>query len=228
MAPATPKRGRRPGPSTTRAEILDAARALFGRHGYEGTTLRMIAESARVDPALVARAFGDKDGLFLAAVAWPWDPSDVVPEVAHGPRGRAGARISRLVLDTWEDPQQRAPIVALLTSTGTSDVARNLLRDFVTLRVQVPFVRACGFDEPEVRGALLSAQHIGLCMARYVIGIEPLASMDADMLVDIAGASAQHVLTRKLPAIGASGGAPGRRARGPAAGRTARRTSGGA
>jgi AcrR family transcriptional regulator len=199
MVSTKAKRGRRPGPSTTRADILDAARALFGRHGYEGATLRMIADAARVDPALVARSFGDKDGLFLAAVQWPWDPAEVVPAVAAGPKRRAGHRIARLVIETWEDPAQRAPIVALLTSTGTSEIARALLRDFVTLRVQVPFVRACGFDQPELRGALLSAQHLGLCTARYVVAIEPLASMDADDLIEIAGASAQHLLHRALP-----------------------------
>ena len=191
--------GRRPGPSTTRAEILDAARSLFGTHGYDRTTLRMIGERAKVDPALVARAFDGKHGLFLAAVAWPWDPADVLPGIAAGPKRRAGHRMAEVVIETWEDPDQRAPILALLASTAVSDVARTLLGDFITTQVQVPFVRACGFDQPELRGALIGAQTLGLCMARYVLAIEPLASIEAARLIEIAGDATQQVLTAKLP-----------------------------
>jgi hypothetical protein len=160
----------------------------------------MVAEAAGVDPALAARAFGDKDGLFRAAVEWPWDPAEVVPAVASGPKSRAGYRIAKLVIDTWEDPLQRAPLLALLSSTGVSEIARTLLRDFVTLQVQVPIVRACGFDQPEVRGALIGAQNIGLTMARYVLTIEPLAGMEAPALVEIMGAATQRLLTMPLGA----------------------------
>jgi AcrR family transcriptional regulator len=191
----SPRRGRRPGPSTTRAEILAAARSLFGTNGYEGTTLRSVADAAGVDPALVARAYGGKDGLFRAAVAWPWDPAEVVPRVAAGPRSRAGYRITRLVVDAWEDPDQRAPLLALLRSAAVSDIARTLLGDFIRHQVLVPLVRACGFDHPELRGALLGGQNIGLAMARYVLRVEPLASLDPDTLVEMVGAATQRLLT---------------------------------
>ena len=193
--------GRRPGPSTTRAEILDAARSLFGTHGYDRTTLRMIADEAKVDAALVARAFGSKHGLFLAAVEWPWDPTVVVPAIAAGPRSRAGYRMAELVIDTWENPDQRAPIVALLGSTAVSDVARTLLGEFITTQVQVPFARACGFDQPELRGALIGAHALGLCIARYVLAIEPLASIEPVPLIEITGKTTQHLLTATLPSL---------------------------
>jgi AcrR family transcriptional regulator len=199
---AKARRGRRPGPSTTKADILAAARSLFGTLGFEGTTLRMIADAAGVDPALVARSFGDKDGLFRAAVEWPWDPAEMVPRVAAGPKSRAGERIARLVIETWEDPDQRAPILALVASTAVSEVARKLLGDFVTLEVQVPMVRACGFDRAEVRGGLVGAHLLGLAMARYVLAVEPLASLPADELVTITGQVVQRILTMPLPGPG--------------------------
>lgn len=194
-------RGRRPGQSTTRADIVDAARTLFGSRGYEGTTMRMIADAAGVDPALVSRSYKDKAGLFRAAVEWPWDPTEVIPRVAAGARNRAGYRITKEVIDTWEDPDQRAPVLALLASAATSDVARTLLRDFVTTQVHVPFVRDCGFDQPELRGSLLGAHMLGLCMARYVLAIEPLASLDPGTLMEVAGTAAQRVLTSALPGV---------------------------
>jgi AcrR family transcriptional regulator len=210
MAP----RGRRRGPSTTRAEILDAARSLFGTYGYDRTSLRMIAQEARVDPALVARAFDGKHGLFLAAVQWPWDPADVLPAVAAGPKRDAGRRIAKLFIDTAEDPEQRAPILALLASTTASESARTLFRDFLSTQVFIPLVRGCGFDQPELRGALIGAQNVGLAMARHVLGIEPLASLDAASLVDIIGDSTQRILTARLPSASDGPTAPGADSRG--------------
>ena len=165
--------GTEAGPSTTRVEILDAAR------------------TAKVDAALVARAFDGKHGLFLAAVQWPWDSAERIPRVVAGPKGRARYRIAQLLIDTWEDPDQRAPIMALPASTAGSGVARRLLGDFITTHVHVPIARACGFDQPELRGALDGAQAVGLCMARYVLEVEPLASLDAASLIDIAGGAAR-------------------------------------
>ena len=43
--------GRRPGESGTRQAILDAARAQFAAHGWDGATIRAIAADAGVDPA---------------------------------------------------------------------------------------------------------------------------------------------------------------------------------
>jgi AcrR family transcriptional regulator len=51
----------------TRAGILEAARAMFAEHGYEGTTVRAIAERASIDPSMIIRYFGGKDGLFSLA-----------------------------------------------------------------------------------------------------------------------------------------------------------------
>jgi hypothetical protein len=84
-------------------------------------------------------------------------------------------------------------------------VARNLLRDFVSTQFLVPFVRQCGFDHPELRGALLAAQHVGLVMVRYVLQIEPLASLDPEALIAIAAPAIQRTLTAPVPARGAGG-----------------------
>lgn len=48
---------------STRARIRDAAIALFGRDGYERTSVRAVARAAGVSPALVIHHFGSKDGL---------------------------------------------------------------------------------------------------------------------------------------------------------------------
>lgn len=46
--------------------ILDAAEALFAKHGFDGVSMRMVAEKAEVDLALASYHFGNKRGLFDA------------------------------------------------------------------------------------------------------------------------------------------------------------------
>ncbi len=53
----------------SRTRLLDAAQALFSERGFDATTTRQIAERADVDAALIARYFGNKAKLYLAAVA---------------------------------------------------------------------------------------------------------------------------------------------------------------
>ncbi len=58
---------RRPAvPVDMRDHILDQAEALFARHGLHGVTVREVARSAGVDPALVHYYFDTKKGLFDA------------------------------------------------------------------------------------------------------------------------------------------------------------------
>jgi TetR/AcrR family transcriptional regulator len=61
-------RGRPAATSTAevRAELLQAARRLFLKHGYAKVTARQIAAAAQTTPAMIHYYFGDKDGLFRA------------------------------------------------------------------------------------------------------------------------------------------------------------------
>ena len=55
-----------------RALVLDAARDLFGRQGYEATTMRAVSSQAGVSFPLLFKNFESKEGLFNAAVADPF------------------------------------------------------------------------------------------------------------------------------------------------------------
>src|SRR6478609_7349241 len=55
--------------AATRQALLEAAGEVFDELGYERATTREIGERAGVDPALIARYFDSKEGLFLAAIA---------------------------------------------------------------------------------------------------------------------------------------------------------------
>jgi AcrR family transcriptional regulator len=51
-----------------RAMILNVAEELFGEHGYEGTSTRMLATKAGVNVAMISYYFGSKEKLFEALV----------------------------------------------------------------------------------------------------------------------------------------------------------------
>lgn len=56
--------GRPSGESDARQRLIDAARRLFSRHGFEGVSTRTVANEAGVDAALIRYYFGNKAGLF--------------------------------------------------------------------------------------------------------------------------------------------------------------------
>jgi len=60
--PTTSKRPKR------KDRILDVAEALFAKHGFDGVSMRMVADGASVDLALASYHFGSKRGLFDAVL----------------------------------------------------------------------------------------------------------------------------------------------------------------
>ena len=198
MTTAAPRRGRRPGAPDTRAAILAAARELFAAQGFAGTSVRAVAASAGVDAALVHHYFGSKDDLFVAALELPVDPRQRLAEVvAQGPDG-AGERMTRVFLSVWDDPDLRLPLIGLARSV-LDPSGQRLLRDGFVPAVLHPVGVALGIDRPEVRMPLVASQVIGLILTRYVLEVEPIASMSADDLVAIYGPTIQRYLTDPLP-----------------------------
>ncbi len=191
-------RGRRPGAPDTRAAILGAARAAFAEKGFAGTTIRAVAGAAGVDAALVHHYFGTKDDLFVAALELPVDPrTAIAPALADGPDG-AGERVLRVFVGVWDDPGNTAVFVAL-ARTLLDPSASHLMRDGFLPVVLQPVGRALGLDDPELRMSLVASQMLGIILSRYVLELEPLASMPAETVVATYAPTIQRYLTGDLP-----------------------------
>ena len=67
MTTAAPRRSR-PRGETRRAQILDAATAVFLEHGYAGTTMDLVVARAGASKATIYTFFGGKAGLFSALI----------------------------------------------------------------------------------------------------------------------------------------------------------------
>src|SRR5256886_17585982 len=96
--------GRRPGNQDTREAIVEAARKAFAERGYDRASIRAIATSAGVDPALVHHYFGTKDELFLATVQAPMDPAVLLPQGLDGDVKELPERLLRTFLSVGDHP----------------------------------------------------------------------------------------------------------------------------
>jgi len=194
----TPRRGRRPGGPDTRATILAAARERFAAKGYAGTSVRAVASDAGVDPALVHHYFGGKDDLFLAALAVKVDPREALAPVVEGGVDGAGERLMRIFVAVWGDEETRLPLMGLVR--GLVDPGgQQLVRDGFQKMVLGPLGTALGIDQPERRMAHVGSQLVGLVVVRYVLAIEPLASMPAEQVVATYAPVIQGYISGPLP-----------------------------
>ena len=195
----TGTRGRRAGGGDTRGAILRAARSSFAEAGYAGTSIRAVASSAGVDSALVHHYFGTKDDLFLAALEMPVDPRVVLAGVAEGDLDGVGERVLQAFLGVWEDPQARLPLLALVRSGLSGEPGRTIVETALKRLVFGTLGRVLDVDEPERRMSLVASQMVGLIIARYVLMLEPLASMTPEEVTAWVAPTVQRYLTGPLP-----------------------------
>ncbi|MEU7282951.1 TetR family transcriptional regulator [Streptomyces sp. NPDC045431] len=194
------RRGRPPRDATAegpgaRERILEAARAEFAARGYDKTSVRGIARTAGVDPALVHHYFGTKDDVFAAAIEMSFEPALVVPAVlGAGPEG-VGERLARTFLGVWENPATRAPLLAILRSALTHEAAATVLRGFVLRRLLERVAGELRVPDPRFRAELAASHMIGIAILRYVVRVEPLASADPEQIVAMVAPALQRYLT---------------------------------
>lgn len=200
-APDPPKngrrRGRRPGGADTRAQLLDAARTEFAERGFDGATVRAIAERAGVDAAMVNHWFGGKEQLFLASLNLPVDPRVIFEQVVPGDPQTLAWRIVPMFLRLW-DGEGGGQLVTLVRSVAAHDAAAAMMREFISQVILKRVVAAVAPDRYELRAALAATQLIGLGMIRYVLRLEPLASAGHAVVTAAIAPNLQRYLTGNL------------------------------
>jgi AcrR family transcriptional regulator len=163
----------------SRKALLAAAREIFDERGYERATTREIGERAGVDPALIARYFDCKEGLFLAAIAAS-DPAD--DRIDFDPQA-----LIALLLERWEE-RGHSPLSRALASPTLSDDVRDQVSSVVRERLlkrQVKELRARGVADPELRAELLIALAVGVAMTRANGTLETLSAASREELLAV-------------------------------------------
>ncbi|MBA3415537.1 MAG: TetR/AcrR family transcriptional regulator [Chloroflexia bacterium] len=162
----------------TRAAILAAARYAFTKKGYDQVGVRDIASHVGVDPALVIRYFGSKEGLFAESVAQKFDISPVFA----GDRSGLGDRLARSVLAKKPGGEEFDPMLALLRS-APSDAPGRLLRVAVDDDFVQPLAALIGGANAELRAGLIGSILLGLLVGRSVVKMAALSEAASEDLV---------------------------------------------
>jgi AcrR family transcriptional regulator len=177
----------------TRAAILDAARERFALDGYDRATIRAIARDARIDPSMVMRYYGSKEGLFTAAVSVDLR----LPDVTALHRDDVGAALVRHFLFLWEKNDVLTAVLrAGALSADGAERTRGIFRDQL-----LPVARRICPDPEQAptRAALVAAQLLGLALTRYVLRIPPAVELSEGEVVAWLGPTVQRYLTAPSP-----------------------------
>jgi AcrR family transcriptional regulator len=195
-----PPKGRRPGTSTTRQAILDAARARFAQDGYASATIRKIAADAGVDASLVIQFFGTKDDLFAAAMSISPEALARITSAFDGPEDTVGERVTRAFLDVWEgEPQDSEPLLAMLRGAISHEDAAAQMRDFIQARIAKGVsMRRDGDDDALLRVGLAASTLIGVIVGRRIVGVPALTNQDTESLIAVLAPAVQTILSGNI------------------------------
>jgi AcrR family transcriptional regulator len=156
----------------TRAAILAAAREQFASSGYQAATIRSIATAAGIDPSMVMRYYGNKEGLFAAAAEFDLR----LPDLQALPRKEVGAALVAHFLDRWEDDEA---LMALLRTAVTNEAAAERMRSMFASQVAPAIARLLGQPRGAAaqRAGLIATQLLGLALCRYVLKLPPVVGL---------------------------------------------------
>ena len=73
-----------------------------------------------------------------------------------------------------------------------------MVGELITEHILGPVASRLGADHAQLRASLVGSQVVGLVMARYVVGVEPLASLPVDGVVTAIAPTFQRYLTGPL------------------------------
>ncbi|MFV2177684.1 TetR/AcrR family transcriptional regulator [Actinomadura sp. LOL_016] len=163
----------------TRRRILDAARDLFGRHGYGGVTIRMIAAEADANTALVHRYFGSKADLFAEVLAG----ESVLAGVIAGDPDELPRRLAEYFAHQIEHRSTTSVSRLLDRSAGHPEVKQSLLR-YLEDAIVGPMVAQLDGPNPRARALLASTILMGGGPVRRLFGLNDLREAGPDEVTD--------------------------------------------
>jgi AcrR family transcriptional regulator len=162
--------------------------------GYERATIRTIAAAAKIDPSMVMRYYGSKEELFARAASLELD----VPDPSGLSVGEFCERYARGALDRWERGTNEAEATTLRAATTHPEAAKRIQETF-DAQILPALTRVLRRDRRiPLRAAMFLSQGLGVMLCRYLLRLEPLASMGLEELSQALASSYEHQLTSPL------------------------------
>jgi AcrR family transcriptional regulator len=167
---------RRRDSARSKRELLDAAAALFTEQGFDRTTVREIGERAGIDPALIARYFGGKVGLYVETLRSSAEAG--VPDILQP--GRLGE-----VLDKVRGAGT-SPIMQAAVRSHDDPAVQNAARATIATRLTDPLaarMEQAGLPHARLRAELAVAALAGVALGRTSgVFADLSAASDADVV----------------------------------------------
>jgi AcrR family transcriptional regulator len=174
-ATAAPRR--RHDARASREALLEAADTLFDERGYDAATVRDIGERAGVDPSLIARYFGGKEGLYLATLQ-----QDGRPQMPTDPSRVLACMLSR------SDERGIGPVALAMVSPTLTDGLREQVSEILGRRVVEPVaaeLRERDVPDARLRAEILVATAAGVALARASGTLPTLTAASLDELLGV-------------------------------------------
>jgi AcrR family transcriptional regulator len=159
--------------------LLQAATTLFAERGFDRTTTREIAEQAGVDATLIARYFGSKTGLYLAALRLELGvgaPPDLLQ------RDRMIGLLGRV------ESRGPGPVFQSAVRAHEDEVVQSAAREALHVRLVDPLRKryeAAGLDRPQLRAEITVAAFAGVVLGRSSGSFDELLQVPAEELVEL-------------------------------------------
>ena len=101
-------------------------------------------------------------------------------------------------MGAFDVPEIRDRWTAMIRAAASEPEAARALRDLLETRVFAPLADALGVEDARFRATLAGTQLVGLGMARYVVGVEPIASAEPAKLPAAIAPTLQRYLVGKI------------------------------
>lgn len=179
----------------TAARILDAARELFTRHGYQPVSVRAIAAEAGVSAALINRYFGSKRGLLMEVIAL----EAPLPRVLDAAPEELPRRLAEYLVDR-DAGGPSSPLLRALDRSADDPDLKSIWVERLNSVIIEPLAGRLGGQDPRVRASLTVAVVIGLgTLRRLDVGESLAGAEDRTAVVDRLTRVLETCLAEALP-----------------------------
>ncbi|MFR8480293.1 MAG: TetR/AcrR family transcriptional regulator [Varibaculum timonense] len=185
-------RGPRGARGQMREQIKRVAESQFIARGYDGTTMRSIAKGAGCDPAMVSYYFRSKQRLFRDCFDLPLDPLQQILQLWEPGLEGIADRLLDFAFTLYEErltkDRMKALMRALITDSETTQRFRaymsdNLLKGSAEVLNALQIASGQEADEELETNfhaliEILMSMIYGVATMRYIVQLEPVASME--------------------------------------------------
>lgn len=190
------ERGPRGARGKMREQIKRVAESQFIARGYDGTTMRSIAKGAGCDPAMVSYYFGSKQRLFRDCFDLPLDPLQQILQLWEPGLEGIADRLLDFAFTLYEErltkDRMKALMRALITDSETTQrfrayMSENLLKGGAQVLNTLQIASGQEVNEEletnfQALIEILMSMIYGVATMRYIVQLEPVASMERSEL----------------------------------------------